>query len=213
MKEEIINKRKSFVRILKMNSEINSLTDPKYIGPGVWYNIHLNAYESTDDKGIEDFIDYMYLLALKFPCKNCRKHINKYIEDHPFEDLQNMTNDEGRRIGMFKWAWLFHNAVNTRIHKPNVDWKTAWSMYDQEIEVCSKNCDEVEEVSGNKKEGNRAEPDHQHYIEDLPTDPTDRKSKLVQSYFMKIGIPNTLHDNGIYEDSIDDMVSFRSVGH
>ena len=183
-----------------MNSEANSLTDPKYIGPGVWYNIHLKAYEASDDKTIEEFIDYMYLLAMKFPCHKCRSHINKYIEDHPFEDLQNLRNKEGRKIGMFKWSWLFHNAVNTRIHKPLVDWETAWAMYDRDIEVCSKNCEAVDEV-------NEVNPDRSNDIQELPTDPLDRKSKLVQSYFMQIGIPDTLHNNGIYNKD-ESMVSF-----
>lgn len=192
-----------------INPQVTSLTDPKYIGPGVWYNTHLTAYEATDDRKIDEFMDHMYLLADKFACKKCRKHIRQYIETHPLEDLRNLRNDDGRRIGMFKWAWLFHNAVNTRIHKPLVDWETAWAMYDEEIEVCSKNCDDTDqEESGSDEE---MEPVHEHYIEELPRDPMDRKSKLVQSYFMKIGIPATLQNNGIYVP--EDMVSYRSVSY
>ena len=320
------------------NSPINSLTDPKYIGPGVWYNIHLTAYNATDDDKIDEFIEYMYFLSEKFACKKCRQHIKKYIETHPLNDLRHLTNADGRNIGMFKWAWLFHNAVNTRIHKPYVDWETAWSMYDQEIEVCTASCDEIDNndndnqdnnqdnnnnhqdnnnqdnnnnnnnkeyrgnnnnkeyrgnnnnkeyrgnnnnqwnnnnnnkeyrVNGNNQghnnnnnnkeyrgnrnnqghnnnkgnnnnkeyrenrnnqgnnnnkeyRGNRNNQEyrgnrnnqgnigdhHQHTIEELPRDSIDRKSKLVQSYFMKVGIPDTLHSNGIYDDSTDHVVSF-----
>lgn len=177
-----------------------NLTDPKYIGPGAWYTIHLKAYEATDDKRIDEFIDYMYLLAQKFPCKKCRKHINAYIESHPFEDLVKLKNKEGRRIGMFKWSWLFHNAVNTRLNKPLVDWETAWDMYDVEIEVCSKNCDDVSDPIDETK-----------HIKELPIDSNDRRSKLVQGYFMNIGIPNTLKNNGIYDDGIEGMISFKPI--
>ncbi len=210
-----------------MNTSINSLSDPKYIGPGVWFKMHLKGYEAVDDTRIEEFMDDIYLLAIKFPCKKCRKHINKYIEDHPFDDLINLTNDDNRRIGMFKWAWLFHNAVNTRIKKPLVDWETAWGMYDHEIEACSKNCNEVDDVDEgdqsdqnptNQIQTNQNQPNpnqssnisgRKHYIEDLPINPTDRKSKLVQGYFMKIGIPNTLKNNKI-EDNFENMISYRS---
>ena len=197
-----------------VSSQATSLTDPKYIGPGVWYNTHLKAYEATDDRRIEEFMDHMYLLAEKFACKKCRKHIRQYIESHPLEDLKNLTNEEGRRIGMFKWAWLFHNAVNTRIHKPLVDWETAWEMYDEEIEVCSKNCDEVDHNDNNSVESKNISDKHEHYIEELPQDPVDRKSKIAQSYFMKVGIPDTLQKNGIYQnDEINNMVSFRSSSY
>jgi hypothetical protein len=182
-----------------MNLQINPLSDPKVIGPGTWYVTHLKAYEAINNKKIDEFIDHMYMLAEKFACKKCRKHINTYIEDHPFEDLINLTNEEGRKIGMFKWAWLFHNAVNTRIGKPYVDWETAWEMYsNDDFGVCSKNCDEVKDVEEHEME-------HQHIVEELPTDPMDRKSKLAQSYFMKIGIPTTLQKSGVYQEG--DMVT------
>ena len=183
------------------------LTDPKYIGPGVWYNIHLDAYEATDNKKINEFMDKMHLLAEKFPCKTCRAHINEYINTHPFKDLKHLKNKAGRKIGMFKWAWLFHNAVNTRLHKPLVDWETAWSMYDEEIEICSKNCQSDDDHSENNQ-SDHENSDHDHHIEDLPTDPIARKDKLVQSYFMKVGIPNTLNQNGI--NDTNNMVTFRS---
>ena len=188
-----------------MTNPAISLTDPKYIGPGVWYNIHLKAYEATDNDKIEDFIDEMYLLAQKFPCKKCRTHINAYIESHPFDDLRHLKNKEGRLIGMFKWSWLFHNAVNTRLHKPIVDWETAWEMYDVEPEVCSKNCDN--------------EDNHEKdQIQELPTNNSnDKRSKLVQGYFMKVGIPSVLNKNGIKPEAIkelnDDITNGASKGN
>ncbi len=221
-----------------MNSTNNlatSLTDPRYIGPGVWYNIHLKAYEAVDKGKIDEFMDQMYLLAHKFPCKKCRTHINAYIESHPFDDLQHLENKDGRKIGMFKWAWLFHNAVNTRLHKPIIDWETAWNMYDVEIEVCSKNCEDEEHSNDRQsandsfvrstlnpsinqpvnklpsKVANKTSSKPSDYIRDLPNDTNDRKSKLVQGYFMKIGIPNTLRSNGIYDEGVDGMVSFRPL--
>lgn len=174
------------------------LTNPKYVGPGVWYSIHLKAYEAVDDDSIEDFIEYMNLLALKFPCKNCRQHIKEYIETHPFQDLISMKNSSGRNIGMFKWSWLFHNAVNTRINKQHIDWETAWNMYNKEPVICSKECTEAEETHNNDDEMVNNIANDDNIGEQLTfLNKMDRKSKLAQGYFMKIGIPTTLKNNGI----------------
>jgi len=171
-----------------MDVAFDKLSDPTIIGPGVWYVTHLKAKNATDGAKIQEFIDYMHLLADNFSCKTCRKHINQYIKDHPFEDLI-YFNDENGRIGMFKWAWMFHNAVNTRIKKPYMDWKTAWGMYNEEFTICSENC----------TDGDSSNTKTEETIKILPTN-NDRKSKLAQAYFMSIGIPNTLQNNGVYEE-------------
>ena len=105
------------------------LSDPKIIGPGIWLQIHIKGMKAVDDKSKADFIDYVWFQAETFPCENCKKHINEYIRLHPFDHLYNAKNDKGEEIGMFKWGWMFHNTVNTRLRKPYMDWETAWEMY------------------------------------------------------------------------------------
>ena len=202
-----------------MNYEINKLSDPTVVGPGTWWYTHKKAKETTTDKKIDEFIDHMDFLEKNFSCHNCRKHIQQYIDTHSFEDLRHLTNKEGTRIGMFKWAWMFHNAVNTRIGKPHVDWETAWAMYDDddddnESTVCSKNCDEVDsyeevgsdnsdydsEESYDSSENNRKKKSYDDNIPSIYSNSMDRKSKLVQSYFMSIGIPNTLNNHSVHKE-------------
>lgn len=165
------------------SEHINVLSDPKVVGPGVWWLIHTYAKEAINSPTIEKFIEFMNFLRENFSCKNCRKHINEYMETHPFNDLIKLKNSEGKLIGMFKWAWLFHNAVNTRIHKPYVEWETAVDMFYNETEVCSKNCEEVNISDGNFSRNEE--------IKELPTK-NERMSKLAQGYFMSVGIPKTL---------------------
>ena len=149
-----------------MEESVNKLGDPTVVGPGTWYTIHLKAMNSIDNKSIREFIDFMHLLADNFPCPKCREHIKQYIKTHPFSDLIKLEKN-GRKIGMFKWSWMFHNAVNSRLRKPNMDWETAWDLYSGETEVCSKNCDS---------------------IDDIPS--TDNKKlKLAQGYFNAINEP------------------------
>lgn len=183
-----------------MTDTINRLSDPTYVGPGTWWVTHMKAKLATNEKTIDEFINYMNFLAQHFSCKNCRKHINEYMKSHPFSDLRNLKNEEGELIGMFKWSWLFHNAVNTRIGKPYIDWETAVGMYYNEIEVCSKNCEEAGHNNQEHPEHNQQDIAKEEKINDIPI--SDRKSKLAQGYFMSIGIPNTLKKNGIYHDKI-----------
>jgi len=194
-------------------NNINKLSDPTVVGPGTWWLTHMKGKDATNDKLIEEFIDHMYFLAENFSCKNCRKHINQYMETHPFDDLRNLRNEDGERIGMFKWSWLFHNAVNTRIGKPHVDWETAVEMFYGDTGVCSKNCEEAGEDSVSH---NFETPENN--FPTLPTNNDDRKSKLAQGYFMSIGIPKTLQRNGIYgndnkQPEEESWVSFATVGN
>lgn len=176
------------------HEDINVLSDPKVVGPGVWWLVHTYAKDSIDTQKIKKFIDFMNFLRENFSCKNCRKHINQYMDLHPFDDLKNLKNQEGRLIGMFKWSWLFHNAVNTRIGKPYIEWETAVNMFYNETEVCSKNCEEAGDSNVNEIK---------EEIKELP-DNRDRRSKLAQGYFMTVGIPKTLKQTR----SEDDYVSY-----
>lgn len=183
---------------------VDRLSDPKVVGPGVWWMTHMLARDAIDKEGIDKFIKHMNFLAENFSCKNCRKHINEYMKLHSFDDLKNLKNKDGELIGMFKWAWLFHNAVNTRIGKPYIEWETAVEMFYTEPEVCSKNCEEAD--------NHEPEIIVEEKISDLSSDlsSNERKSKLAQGYFMSVGIPNTLKKNGVITDS-NSWVSFASV--
>ena len=214
----------------------NNFTDPKVVGPGLWWYIHSKAKNATTEITIQEFIDLMIYLAEKFPCHTCRKHIKEYIETHPLSELAKLMNEQGERIGMFKWAWLFHNAVNTRINKPYVDWESAIGMfYNDDIEICSKNCHAADGPSEELTVDNPAidNPTIDDSVDNYenPTlvqsrlvnqshnksvnrsvnksanrsvnksvnrsDNESRKSKLVQGYFMSVGIPKTLEQQGI----------------
>ena len=147
------------------------LSDPRIIGPGYWSNIHLKAKYAVDDKTKQEFIAYMWFLADTFPCGNCRKHIRQYLNDHPFDHFYNLRNNKGEEIGMFKWSWMFHNTVNNRIHKPHMEWVTAWGMYNSDIEPCTDCGDKEEEIN----------------VQDKPD-----TNKIIQGYFMRKGIEENI---------------------
>ena len=149
---------------LPTSPNITLPTDPKVIGPGVWFTIHRTAKRATNESGKKCFVELMNDLAEKFPCPKCRNHIQKYLSENPIKNYWNLRRknlqtgqggnaDADEEIGMFTWAWNFHNAVNSRLsaagqYKPYVDFDTAWNLYsDSGISVCTKGCGEESETA------------------------------------------------------------------
>jgi len=112
------------------------LSNPKLWGPGVWFNIHLLAAKADDAESKEFYITYINTVINNLPCMECRKHAGKYLEEHPLVSFLTDSDPEG----LFRWSWIFHNFVNTRLHKPFIDWKTAHDMFYNENGVCAGDC-------------------------------------------------------------------------
>ena len=126
-----------------MDEDDKIISNPKYIGPGVWFIIHLKAYNAITPSSKKEFIEFMELLKIKFPCKKCRKHITKYLNENPIINYWNIYDNYGNDVGMFQYTWMFHNAVNMRLNKPHMDWKTAWNLYSNIGNgICNKHCNE-----------------------------------------------------------------------
>jgi hypothetical protein len=130
-------------------TDFPEITNPKYIGPGVWLLIHQKAALIKNKKDQLDYIMFIKDICENFPCKFCRGHCKEYIEEHPLEDYIDVYIKENKikqYIGLFIWSWKFHNAVNERLRKPLMDWDTAYAIYVQQDEnkkVCSKSCTEA----------------------------------------------------------------------
>lgn len=139
----------------------NLLSDPRIIGPGIWIHIHIKAKNATTPEKKEEFMNDMYMYYNEFPCLNCRKHIREYMDEHPFSPFIELKNNKGREIGMFKWSWMFHNAVNIRLYKPYLNWENACIMYNiDEDEIipctdCGKGIDKSEIVKNYFLQKNR----------------------------------------------------------
>lgn len=138
--------------------EITFPSDPTIIGPGIWFVIHRTARDAVNGETINEFISLMNRLRYSFPCQKCRRHIDEYMSTHPFEPFFNLTDREGIKIGMFKWSWLFHNAVNTRLGKPYVDFETALRLFPEDVTeisaaVCTKGCGEESESDNGYNQG------------------------------------------------------------
>lgn len=114
------------------------LSNPEKIGPGIWIFMHIKAVYAQTKELKDQFISDLYILSAEFPCANCRTHIQAYLKNHPFEPYMDLTDETGEQVGMSKWAWQFHNAVNSRLGKPLMEWHTCREMYKKNRELCTE---------------------------------------------------------------------------
>lgn len=110
-------------------------------GPGIWHSIHSTAAWSDTSERISFFCEWIRNIREYLKCGECRGHMGKYLDAHPPEKAEDT----------FIWSWEFHNAVNRRLGKPEMEYNTAKKMYLQgEVRNCSKGCgpDPTETTSG-----------------------------------------------------------------
>lgn len=123
-------------------------TDPKIIGPGTWYSLHKIAIRATTREKCIAYVEIARSLVEEFPCGECRQHGTKFIESHPFEKYIDMTDNNGRMIGMFIWSWEFHNMANRVLGKPILAFSEAFLLYDETDIVCIGDCSEKPDTVG-----------------------------------------------------------------
>lgn len=92
--------------------------DPRVFGPPTWKRLHYAAARMY----ARDFFPYLEREVSQLPCDKCKKHATRYLKDHPVGNFQDLT-------GAFRYVWLLHNTVNTRLKKPLVSFEDAIRMY------------------------------------------------------------------------------------
>lgn len=116
------------------------LHDPTYIGPGIWFNMHLDAvtaYTKSDQNAV---IARIRKLQSRFPCSKCKVHFGEYLERHPPEQISGASGDS-----LFRWSVDFHNAVNSFTGKSQVSYAEARTIYVEESIFCTADCTETTE--------------------------------------------------------------------
>ena len=119
-------------------------TNPEYVGPGSWDIIHKRALKARAPDKQKEYIEFINDICVNFNCMSCRGHCSEYIKNNPLEEYCDTIieiDGEKLRLGMFIWAWKFHNAVNKRLGKPIMSWDTAYNLYAAKKSLlCSESC-------------------------------------------------------------------------
>jgi len=122
-----------------VKNDVEYISDPKKFGPGMWYSIHTTALRMGED----NFIDWIVVLISRIPCLDCRGHATEYLNKNPPSMYKGVLDENtGEIVGMFKWTYIFHNAVNARLGKRVIDYIEAYNIYSDDS-ACSSKCGQL----------------------------------------------------------------------
>jgi hypothetical protein len=117
-------------------------------GPGSWFSLHTYAANSFSAERKAAFIDFVNIITSNLKCHICRGHAIQYVTANPPALMYNLQDPDGREIGLFKWTWIFHNAVNRRLGYPEMSFDDAYRIfnpYNQNQPGCVRNCNKLRE--------------------------------------------------------------------
>jgi hypothetical protein len=121
------------------------ISNPASFGPGIWYCIHRMARDATTEEKKIKFQEFIENIIVNLPCSTCTEHAVKYYSTNPLDRYWSI-DENGTDIGLFRWAWQFHNTVNARLNKPLVSWDSAKMLFLQEDGICTTDCGSNEPV-------------------------------------------------------------------
>lgn len=98
-------------------------------GRGEWHSIHITAADATSSDKFKHFCSWIRNQIEYLPCDECTEHSKEYLKSNPPEKAPDA----------FFWSWEFHNAVNRKLGKPEMEYNTAKHIY---LERGMKNCDQ-----------------------------------------------------------------------
>lgn len=123
-----------------------TLSVAEYYGPGYWNMIHKQAFDIKNSKREDEFIIEIKKKFIAFPCKSCSDEALKYLRNNDISKMKNIKLDNGKLIGMFYWTFVFHNVVNLKLGKPQMDFEIALTLYEDD-EKCEDTCDASKYIS------------------------------------------------------------------
>lgn len=110
--------------------------NPKYLGPGVWWVIHMTAANANTYSEKIEAKNMIENICRNFFCETCKTHFIAYLKKHPIEDVMNLN------LGLFKWTVDFHNAGNLALKKSTVSLDEAKQLYIGSGSTCKTRCGE-----------------------------------------------------------------------
>ena len=108
--------------------------NPKYLGPGVWWVIHMTAAKANTYSEKIEAKNMIENICRNFFCETCKTHFVAYLKKHPLEDVMNVN------LGLFKWTVDFHNAGNLALKKSTLSLDEAKQLYLGSESTCKAHC-------------------------------------------------------------------------
>lgn len=106
-----------------------SIHNPAYIGPGIWYILHIIALDSDITSDYEFFIKLLRKVVANIGCSSCKKHATGYIQ-------RNNPNKINKQYPPSYYLNKFHNTVNVRLGKPIYTLKESLNHFGEICKEC-----------------------------------------------------------------------------
>jgi len=97
-------------------------------GEAFWKMLYSVAYTYPNEISAEsrqDIEAWYEITALVLPCDECRRHFDKFLEQHP---IQNSCTD---RLTLLHWVNNLENAINQQMNKPTTSLERRISELDK----------------------------------------------------------------------------------
>lgn len=93
-----------------------------------WERLHTMASIAVTTDSKTAFKQYLDFVARNYPCRNCRFHMLMHMKANPIHEVEVIIENQ-RDVGMSKWAWEYHNAVNQKLRQPLMSWEDYSAIY------------------------------------------------------------------------------------
>ena len=94
-------------------------------GRSMWDFIHTVSVRATAVDMVQlrvDFVEAMQLFSEICPCGVCRRSIQQLFKEKEVDPSNLLTN---KNASLATWGWRLHNAVNTKLNRPLVEFDQA----------------------------------------------------------------------------------------
>ena len=109
-------------------------SDPNVWGPAFWFTLHNGAARypiKASPICAERMKGFIMGIPVMIPCEKCQDHATAHIEQNYYR----MNEIVSGREQLFIFFVSFHNYVNKRYGKPEMDYKKAYDLYTRPTNV------------------------------------------------------------------------------
>jgi len=108
--------------------------DPQVWGPAFWFTLHNGAMKYPEKASpicAERMKGFIIGIPVMIPCEKCADHASAHIESN----WNNMDRIVSGKMQLFNFFVDFHNYVNKRYGKPEMNYEDAYKMYSSGVNI------------------------------------------------------------------------------
>ena len=102
----------------------------------LWRKLHSKARKAVTHKRQKKFKRFIKYLIQNSPCDQCKLHLGEFLQKNPLKKYCHIKDSNtGLNVGYFRWSWLLHNDVNSRLGKQIINLYKAYAIYYPDVPI------------------------------------------------------------------------------